>query len=79
MVKQIVKCLTVVIRLKNFNKRRLHRLIDKRGNVRITYSECEFVACYPACSAQAPYYIVICGLPGCTIFYQSVSQTAGPS
>ena len=36
MVKQIVKRLMVVIRLKDFNKRRFHHLIDKRGNVRIT-------------------------------------------
>jgi hypothetical protein len=25
---------------------------------------------YAACKAHAPYYIVICGLSGCTIFSQ---------
>jgi hypothetical protein len=24
---------------------------------------------YPACEAPAPYYIVICGLFGCTVFF----------
>ena len=24
---------------------------------------------YPACNAHAPYYIVICGVSGCTIFF----------
>jgi hypothetical protein len=23
---------------------------------------------YPACNAHVPYYVVICGLPGCTFF-----------
>jgi hypothetical protein len=27
---------------------------------------------YPACNAHAPYYIVIFGLSGCTIFFQIV-------
>jgi hypothetical protein len=31
---------------------------------------------YPACKAHAPYYIVIWSLSGCTIFYNSMSQTA---
>jgi hypothetical protein len=31
---------------------------------------------YPACKAHAPYYIVICGLPGSTIFFHIISQTA---
>ena len=37
-------------------------------NVSIAYSECVFSLRYPACNAHAPYYIVICGLAGCTIF-----------
>jgi hypothetical protein len=28
---------------------------------------------YPACKAHAPYYIVICGLSGSTIFFHIIS------
>jgi hypothetical protein len=44
----------------------------------VTYSVC-MRACglsYPACNAHAPYYIVICGLSGSTIFFHIISQTA---
>jgi len=30
---------------------------------------------YPACKAHAPYYIVICGLSGSTIFFDIISYT----
>jgi hypothetical protein len=30
----------------------------------ITYSECVSCLSYLTCKAHAPYYIVICGLPG---------------
>jgi len=30
---------------------------------------------YPACQGNAPYYIVICGLFGSTIFFRSTSYT----
>jgi hypothetical protein len=36
MLKQIVKLLIVVIILKHFNERRIHCLINMRGNARIT-------------------------------------------
>jgi len=29
---------------------------------------------YSACNAHAPYYIVICGLPGSTIFSHIISE-----
>ena len=32
---------------------------------------------YPACKAHAPYYIVICGLSGSTIFFDIISYTVG--
>jgi hypothetical protein len=35
-IKQILRRLTVVIILKNFSKRRLHCLINRRGSVRVT-------------------------------------------
>jgi hypothetical protein len=39
----------------------------------ITYSECVCNLSYPAHSAHALYYIVICGLFGYTIFFHIVS------
>ena len=43
---------------------------------------CVFVVCVRACSlsykarkAHAPYYIVICGVSGCTILFHIISQT----
>ena len=34
----------------------------------VTYFKCVSVACYPACSAHAPCYVVISGLSGSTTF-----------
>jgi hypothetical protein len=42
--------------------------------ISITYCECVSVSLsYPACKAHAPYYIVICGLCGSTIFFHIIS------
>ena len=41
--------------------------------ISITYSECVCSLSYPACNAHAPYYIVICDLSGCTIFFRIIS------
>jgi hypothetical protein len=37
--------------------------------ISIIYSECVCCLSYPAHTAHAPYYIVTCGLSGCTIFF----------
>ena len=34
-------------------------------------SECVCRLSYPACKAHAPYYIVNCGLSGCTTFFSN--------
>jgi hypothetical protein len=39
----------------------------------ITYSECVCSFSYSACKAHAPYYIVICGMPGSTMFFHIIS------
>jgi hypothetical protein len=45
----------------------------KRGGcgkaTHITYSEYVYVLSYLACKVREPYYIVICGLSGSTIFF----------
>jgi hypothetical protein len=42
--------------------------------ISITYCElCVYSLSYPACKAHASYYIVICGLSGCTIFFHIIS------
>jgi len=30
---------------------------------------------YPACTAHAPYYIVVCGLPGSTIYFHNIPKS----
>ena len=41
--------------------------------IRITSTECVCSLSYPACNAHAPYYIVICGLSGSTVFFHIIS------
>jgi hypothetical protein len=36
----------------------------------IMFPECVCRLIYPACKAHAPYYIVICGVSGCTKFFR---------
>jgi hypothetical protein len=47
-----------------------------KSNAYGTLLVCVCSLSYHICTAHAPYYIVICGLSGCIIFYNSVSETA---
>ena len=51
----------------------------RRGKaISITYSECVFVALViQKNKANAPFYIVVCGLSGCTILCHIIAKTAG--
>ena len=53
----------------NVTLRSVHATIVAVEKERVTYTECVCVCSlrYPACSARAPYYVVFCGLPGCTV------------
>jgi hypothetical protein len=45
-----------------------------RKAISITHAECVHVALInPACKAHAPYYIVIRGLSGSTVFFHIIS------
>ena len=41
----------------------------------VRYSVCVCNVSYPACKAHAPYYVVICGLSGSTIFSHIINDT----
>jgi len=34
---------------------------------------------YPACNTHAPYYVVICGLSGSTVFFPIISKSVDDS
>ena len=54
-------------------------IVAVKTAVSTPYSECMCLySClsYPACKKLSPYYIVICGLPGSTIFFQCSSWMA---
>jgi len=33
---------------------------------------CVYSLSYPACNEQAPYYVIICGLSGSTLFFHNM-------
>ena len=47
----------------------------RRIAVCIAYCGCVCSLSCPSCQAHAPYYIFICGLSGCTIFFHIISST----
>ena len=69
----------------SYNRRCLVRLCiyflyccwrSDRETISITYCDCVCFLRYPACNVLAPYFIVICGLLGCTVFFHIISLTA---
>ena len=44
------------------------------GNKYYILCVCVCVACYPACNAHVPYFMVICGLSVCTTFFYIISH-----
>jgi hypothetical protein len=53
----------------------LHNICCYGKAINITYSVCVCGLSYPACKAHGVYCIVICGLPGSTIFFHIISKT----
>jgi hypothetical protein len=53
---------------------RVRAAIFCRGKtVTISCSLCVCSLKYPACNSRAPYYVVICGLSGCTLIFHIIS------
>jgi len=48
-------------------------MMHGQKNIKLQVCVCECSLWYPACNVIAPCYIVICGLPRCTIFLYIVS------
>jgi hypothetical protein len=55
--------------------RRLRVFLPWNSNKNNTFWAYVCSLIYPACNAHAPYYIVISGLPGCTIFLRIMCHT----
>jgi hypothetical protein len=45
-----------------------------KGNYYYVFWMCVCSLIYPACQAHAPYYIVICGLSDCIVFFHVMSD-----
>ena len=51
----------------------VHPLLQQKINKYYKFCVCIFTLRSPACNVHAPHYIVICGMSGCTLFFQTVS------
>ena len=52
-------------------------IVVVESNRHYIFSVCVCSVRYPACNARAPYYSVICGLAGYTIFFLIVLHSVG--
>jgi hypothetical protein len=48
-------------------------LLPWRSNKYYVFWVCEYSLTYPASKAHSPYWIVICGLSSCSIFFRVIS------
>jgi hypothetical protein len=46
---------------------------NMESNIYYIFWLCVCSVSYPACNVHAPYYVLSCGLPGCTIFFNFIS------
>ena len=58
----------------NVTLRRTCVTIVAGQSTKCSYSECICSISYPGCKAHGPYYIIICGLFGSTIFYYDINS-----
>jgi len=54
-------------------RRVLATIVADKSNNYYTTRTCICSLRYRACNARAPYFIVICGLSGCTIYFHIIS------
>ena len=62
------------VKRKNVHKAKQDRQCNKVAVEKKVLIVCVCNLSDPECNAHAPYYIVICGLPGCTEWKHSINQ-----